>query len=219
MYNLREDASIEAHCEDLVFLSSALEIAEEDGELSGALLGKAAEVDVLVAEGDTLTQQITQAIRAQQRTSARVKRADTVQERALFSLWSDCMTRAKMNREAPLVSGLFEGGPAKLLRAALERQTDETRVVIGKLESQDAYAGELRAAHVPALGATVDRAEQVLARREADTRALEALYARAQEWKARGNALRASIGGLLMAHGATRGEGSPKQYARDFFGR
>jgi hypothetical protein len=212
-----EDSAVAEHCDELSLTCAMLGALDARGELSPALKVRLAEAVGLVAEGDQLDEARRKLRRARVGVEAGVRFEDMDQEDRVMSLHADCMAEAKQLKGAPVVATIFEGGPAKLLKPALEAQTKTVRAIVGKLETQDVYEGALRAKHVPSLSESADRADALLAAREANKREQEAAAARELDWKRRCNALRLAIGGQLMAEAADRGVAAPRAYARAFF--
>lgn len=219
MYQEDERASIAQHNEDLTFLQGALEAAAAEGELSAELAGASAEVEGAIVEGDAKGAQIVAKERELRLTDALVKRLDVAQDRAVRSVWSDTLSAAGQDKSKPIYQLIFSGGLSPMIKPRLEEQSKVLDGMALTLETNAVYAGGLREAHVPKLRALVARAEVVLAQRDRQQAELAALYASAQEWKARANALRLKIGAQLTELGVDRGEPSPKDYARSFFGR
>lgn len=212
-----EDSPVAEHCDGLVFVCAMLGALDARGELSPALKLRLAEAEALVAEGDQLEEARRKLRRARVGAEASIRFEDIDQETRVMALYADCMSEAKMNKGARVVALIFEGGSAKLLEPRLEAQTKTVREIVGKLEVHDVYEGALRAKHVPPLSESADRADGLLAAREANKIAQAGAAERELGWKRRCNTLRLAIGGQLVAEAADRGVSSPRAYARAFF--
>jgi hypothetical protein len=219
MYVYNENYSIQENIDDLIFLQGALEAAGEHGELTPGLEAQITTLEDHIAAGDALDDKITRARRDTRKTGARVKRTDRVQEGTVRALWSDSLSASKQNKNDLRVKTLFEGGISKLLRPALDAQTDLVEGMVRTLETQSVYEGALRDEHAPKLRDSVDHARSLLEQRAQGASQLAALYADALAWKKEANRLRMAIGAQLIEQGAALELPSPKEFARSFFGK